>query len=334
MRRNMKMVSHARRGAAISAAFVIGTSLFPMVLRASDRDKAKPTSGGANSQLVFSSPKAALEALLLAFKGNDERALLDIFGHEHEKLIVVTDKIARGEALAGLYERAQEKKTWIEEGEKKRALILGNKAWPFPIPLVKVDGGWQFDTAQGADEIINRRIGANELAAIEILHAFVVAQEEYASLDRDGDEVLEYAQRLGSTEGMKDGLYWYVDPDGDEALSPFGPLLVDAAAYLALAKKTDKAVLPFHGYYYKVLTGQGAYPPGGEYSYIINGNMIAGFALVACPADYGSSGIMTFLVSHQGKVYEKDLGKETHAIVKSMSQYNPDTTWALAEDEQ
>lgn len=124
MRRNMKMVSHARRGAAIAAAFVIGTSLFPMGLRASDQDKAKPTSGGGNSQLVFSSPKAALEALLLAFKGNDEKALLDIFGHEHEKLIVVTDKIARGEALAGLYERAQEKKTWIEEGEKKRALIL------------------------------------------------------------------------------------------------------------------------------------------------------------------------------------------------------------------
>jgi len=333
MRRNMKMVSHARRGAAIAAAFVIGTSLFPMGLRASDQEKAKPTSGGGNSQLVFSSPKAALEALLLAFKGNDEKALLDIFGHEHEKLIVVTDKIARGEALAGLYERAQEKKTWLEEGEKKRALILGNKAWPFPIPLVKVDAGWQFDTAQGADEIINRRIGSSELGAMDTCHAYVDAQEEYASLDRDGDEVLEYAQRLGSTEDKKDGLYWYVDPDGDEALSPFGPLLVDAAAYLDEAKKTGKAHVPFHGYYFKILTGQGAYPPGGEYNYVINGNMIAGFALVACPADYGSSGIMTFLVSHQGKVYEKDLGKESHKSVKSMSQFNPNTTWTLAEDE-
>ncbi len=275
-----------------------------------------------------------MEALLIAFKEKNEKALLDIFGHEHEKLIVVTDKIARDEALARLYEAAQQKKTLLEEGEKKRILILGNKAWPFPIPLVKVDGGWQFDTAQGADEIINRRIGASELGAIDTCHAYVDAQEEYASADRDGDEVLGYAQRLGSTEGKKDGLYWYVDPAEDEELSPFGPLLADAAAFLKEAKKTDKANLPFHGYYYRILTGQGAYPPGGAYKYVINENMIAGFALVASPADYGSSGIMTFLVSHQGKVYEKDLGKETHGIAKSMTRYDPDATWALAEDER
>ena len=327
------MVLHVRRSAATAAAFVIGTSLIPTTLSASDRDKAEQTAGGARKQLIFSSPEAALEALVLAFKAKNEKALLDIFGYEHENLIVVTDKIARDESLVRLYEAAQEKKTLIEEGEKKRILILGNKAWPFPIPLAKVDGGWQFDTDEGADEVINRRIGGNELGAMDICEAYVDAQEDYASSDRDGDEVLEYAQRLGSTEDKKDGLYWYVDPDGDEELSPFGPLLADAAAYLEKAKKSDKAVLPYHGYYYKILTGQGAYPPGGEYGYIINGNMIAGFALVACPADYDSSGIMTFLVSHQGKLYEKDLGKETHAIVKSMSQYNPDTTWALAEDE-
>jgi len=318
----------------MATAFVIGASLFPKALRASDEGKSKQTNTTANNQLVFSSPAAALEALLLAFKGNDERALLDIFGREHERLIVVTDKIARGEALAHLYEAAQQKKTLLDEGEEKRILILGNKAWPFPIPLVKVDGGWQFDTAQGADEVLNRRIGANELGAIDTCHAYVDAQEEYASADRDKDEVLEYAHRLGSTEGKKDGLYWYVEPDGDQELSPFGPLLADAAAYLVEAKKTDKANLPFHGYYYRILTRQGAYPPGGEYKYVINGNMIAGFALIAYPADYGSSGIMTFLVSHQGKVYEKDLGKETHGIAKFMTQYDPDATWMLAEDEQ
>ena len=317
----------------MATVFVIGASLFPIPLRASDQDKTKQTNTSANNQLVFSSPEAALEALLIAFKGKDEKALLDIFGHEHEKLIVVTDKIARDEALARLHETAQQKATLLEEGEEKRILILGNKAWPFPIPLVKVSGGWQFDTDEGEDEIINRRIGAGELGAIDVCEAFVDAQEEYASRDRDGDEVREYAQRLSSTEGKKDGLYWYVDPDGDEDLSPFGPLLADAAAYLEEAKKTNKTHVPYHGYYYKILTGQGAYPPGGEYNYIINGNMIAGFALVACPADYGASGIMTFLVSHQGKVYEKDLGNETHGTVKAMAQYNPDTTWTLADDE-
>ena len=318
----------------MATAFVIGASLFPIALRASDQDKSNQTNTSASNQMVFSSPEVAMEALLLAFKGKNEKALLDIFGHEHEKLIVVTDKIARGEALERLYEAAQQKKTLLMEGDEKRILILGNKAWPFPIPLVKVDGGWRFDTAQGADEIINRRIGANELGAIDTCHAYVDAQEEYRSADRDADEVLEYAQRLRSSEAKKDGLYWYVDPNGGEDLSPLGPLLADAAAYLEEAKKTDKANLPFHGYYYRILTRQGAYPPGGEYKYVINGNMIAGFALVACPADYGSSGIMTFLISHQGKVYEKDLGNETHAIAKSMSQYNPDATWVLAVDEQ
>ncbi|MEE8251946.1 MAG: DUF2950 domain-containing protein, partial [Gemmatimonadales bacterium] len=334
MLRNFKRLLHARRGAAMATAFVVGASLFPMALPASGQSKATQTDTRANKQLVFSSPEVALGALLLAFKGKDEKALLEIFGHEHEKLIVVTDKIARDEALERLYEASQQKKTLLTEGEEKRILILGNKAWPFPIPLVKVDGGWQFDTAQGAEEILNRRIGANELGVIDTCHAYVDAQEEYRSADRDGDDVLEYAQRLGSTEGKKDGLYWHVNLDDNQELSPFGPLLADAAAYLEKAKTTGKANLPFHGYYYRILTGQGAYPPGGEYKYVINGNMIAGFALVVCPADYGSSGIMTFLVSHQGKVYEKDLGKESHEIAKSMSQYNPDTKWVLVEDEQ
>ena len=171
MRRNVKRFSNARRGAAMATAFVIGASLFPIALRGSDQDESKQKNTNANNQLVFSSPEAAVEALLIAFKGKDEKALLDIFGDEHEKLIVVTDKIARDEALARLHEAGQQKKTLLEDGKEKRILILGNKAWPFPIPLVKVDGGWQFDTAQGADEILNRRIGANELRAIDTCHA-------------------------------------------------------------------------------------------------------------------------------------------------------------------
>jgi len=331
MFRNFAWCPYDGRVAVMAAAFVVGLSLYPIASRAFEQNQSKMASSQASKQLVFSSPEAALKSLLLAFEKGGDKALLDIFGHEHAKLIVVTDRIARDEGLARLCEAARQKTTWLNEGEGKRILILGDKAWPFPIPLGRVEGGWQFDTIQGADEIIDRRIGANELGAIDSCLAYVGAQAEYATIDRDEDGVLEYAQRLGSTEGRKDGLYWYVDPEGDEELSPFGPLLADAVTFLAEARKTDGAGLPFHGYYYRILTAQGAHPPGGEYSYIINGNMIAGCALVGFPADYGSSGIMTFLVSHQGKLYEKDLGAETHVIAKSLSRYNPDSTWRIVE---
>jgi len=167
---------------------------------------------------------------------------------------------------------------------------------------------------------------------MDTCRAYVTAQAEYASEDRDGDKVLEYAQKLGSTTGKRDGLYWDVEPDSGEDLSPFGPLLADAAIYIEAARQSKKAS-PYNGYYYRILTRQGANPPGGAYNYVINGNMIAGFALVAWPADYGSSGVMTFVVNHGSEVYEKDLGANTHAIVGKMSEYNPDAAWARAAEE-
>ena len=275
------------------------------------------------AQRTFATPEAASEALVKAFRGQDEEALLDIFGHEHEELVVMTDKVAFRTAMEEVQRMADEKLEWEEEGPDTRILILGMEDWPFPIPLMKEAEGWRFDTAAGAEEILNRRIGENELEAIANCKAYVGAQVRYASRDRDGDEVLEYAQRILSTPGKKDGLYWEVE-DEEEELSPLGPLLADAAAYLE-AQATGKR--PYKGYYYKMLTKQGPNPPGGQYDYVINGNMIAGFALVACPADYGASGIMTFVVSHHGKVYEKDLGEKTHEIVKAMTEYNPDDSW-------
>ena len=280
------------------------------------------------SQETFATPEAASEALIKACRGQDEEALLNIFGREHKELVVMSDKVAFRTAMEEMQRMAEEKLEWAEDGEDTRILTLGREDWPFPIPLVKDANGWRFDTAAGAEEILNRRIGEDELEAIANCRAYVAAQVEYARVDRDGDEVLEYAQHIMSTPGKKDGLYWEVEDQGDEP-SPFGPLLADAAAYLEAseARKT-----PYKGYYYKILTRQGPNPPGGQYDYIINGNMIAGFALVACPADYGASGIMTFLVSHHGKVYEKDLGEKTHEIVRAMTAFDPDDTWKVVED--
>lgn len=281
----------------------------------------------AAGQKTFATPEAASEALLQAFRGQDEEALLDIFGREHKELVVMTDKAAFHTAVEEAQRIAEEKLEWEEEGPDTRVLILGMEDWPFPIPLVKEAEGWRFDTAAGAEEILNRRIGENELEAIANCKAYVGAQVQYASRDRDGDEVLEYAQRILSTPGKKDGLYWEVEDEEGE-LSPFGSLLADAAAYLE-AQAAGKS--PYKGYYYKILTSQGPNPPGGEYDYVINGNMIAGFALVACPADYGASGIMTFMVSHHGKVYEKDLGEKTHGIVRAMTAFDPDESWSRVE---
>ena len=319
---------HGRR--VVAMALVLGSTLLWPIRLSPAQEPSKSAAPGTGDQMFFPTAEAAVDAMLAAFKNNDEEALLDIFGHDHEKLVVVTDKIARGEALAELYQAAQEMRELRKESDNRRVLVLGRNNWPFPIPIVKEGSGWHFDTAAGEEEILNRRIGENELEAMANCRAFVAAQVEYARRDRDGDEVLEYAQKIRSGEGRKDGLYWEVDPESGEELSPFGPLLADASAYLQAGKKGK---IPYKGYYYKMLTRQGQNPPGGKYDYVINGNMIAGFGMLAWPADYGSSGIMTFAVSHQGRVYEQDLGDRTLEMVAEMNEYNPDKTWVLVEEE-
>jgi hypothetical protein len=197
---------------------------------------------------------------------------------------------------------------------------------------VQSGGGWHFDTAAGVDELLNRRIGANELSTLQTMRAYVAAQREYAGQDRDGDQVLEFAQKIMSSPGQKNGLYWSPDLDGE--FSPLGPLAADAQeeGYGFKAKAEGEAPQPFHGYFFKVLTKQAKSAPGGKYDYIINGNMIGGFALVAWPAQYGDTGIMTFIVNQQGRVYQKNLGPKTASIVKGMKSYDPDKTWAISPD--
>jgi len=274
----------------------------------------------AGGQATFQTPEAAVDALFTALKNNDEGALQDLFGREYADRLLSKDKVAARESRQRLYQASQEALTLRKETADRVVVVIGNEAWPLPIPLVRSGDTWRFHTAEGLEEILNRRIGGNELNAIQVCRAYLGAQRQYASKIRDDSGVRKFAQRLVSTPGAQDGLYW--DPavaNGEE--SPFGPQI---AEFLKAGRKRGD---PYHGYYFRVLTRQGSQVPGGRYYYVINGNMIAGFALVAFPAEYGNTGVMTFLVSHHGRIYQKDLGPRTAEIVKQMQEYNPDATW-------
>jgi len=224
------------------------------------------------------------------------------------------------ENIARLHKALGEFLVLTPQGNDLTTLVIGAEGWPLPIPLAKqADGRWRFDTAKGGEEILNRRIGANELKAIETLQAYVGAQREFASKPRGEGPLRAFARRIRSTPGKTDGLYWEAKPGAEE--SPFGPLVPDAAQRQPGA--------PYFGYFYRILTAQGPAAPGGAYSYIINGNMVAGFAMIAYPAAYGNTGIMTFIVNHYGDVYEKDLGPQTAKQAAAIHAYNPDASWAI-----
>ncbi len=278
----------------------------------------------ASEQAMFDRPEMAVDALLDNLKNRDVDGLAKLFGEEQWDQLVGPDKSQAREGLLRIYGAAQASKTVVDRGDGYKVLIIGPEGWPFPIPLVLEKGQWRFDTEAGIEEVFNRRIGQNELTAIAIMHEYVEAQVRYASVDRDGDEVLEYAQRIASTTGKKDGLHW-VSTGGDE--SPLGPFVSESATYLQGREAGD----PFRGYYFRILTRQGESAPGGRYDYVINGNMIAGFAMIAYPAEYGNSGIMSFIVNQQGIVYERDLGEETAIAAQSMTEYDPHA-WSESED--
>lgn len=279
-------------------------------------------------QTTFDTPEAAAQALIDAALANDDAALKAIYGTKAEGLIQDgTDPMVKRERV-GFAKAAAEKLTIEKQDDGTVVLVVGKSDWPLPIPLVQKDGKWVFDAEAGREEILARRIGKNELEAISILRAYIEAQVAYAGADRDGDGVREYAQRVLSSEGKKDGLYWKTDPDSDEEQSPLGPLVESLRKYLSEGSKGA----PFNGYYWKILPAQGANAPGGAHSYLINGNMIAGFAMVGVPAKYMETGVMTFLVSHHGKFLEKDLGENEIEIVKAMEIFDPDETWTEVEE--
>jgi hypothetical protein len=261
--------------------------------------------------------------LLEALSSDGDQALIALFGDEHRALIVPADRAASTADRSRIAAAMRTYRLLEERGNDRRVLLVGDQAWPLPIPLVREAGQWRFATAEGVDELVNRRIGANERSAIAVLGAYLDAQRQFAAKDRNGDGVLESAERLGSRPGKHDGLYWPADAAKGEEPSPFGPLVAESAPYLAGHTAGD----PYRGYHFRILTRQGQRAPGGAYNYVINGRMIAGFAMVAYPARYGESGVMTFIVSHNGTIYEKDLGRRTAELGKTFAAFDPGPGW-------
>ncbi len=292
---------------------------------------APVAANAAENGKAFNTPEEAVSALASATRIQDTNALRVIFGPGVADL-ENPDRVQATNDLRAFTAAYDQTRRIDRESESRCVLEVGDKFWPFPVPSVKKDGPWYFDTEAGKEELLNRRIGGNELEALEAVRAYVAAQREYAEQDRDGDEVLEYAQKFISTPGTKDGLYWPHDLGGE--ISPLGPLVAEAQSrgYTPKSSQPEESSQPFHGYYFKILTRQGQSAPGGKYSYIINGNMIGGFALVAWPADYRNSGIMTFIVNQRGRVYQKDLGPKTDSVAAKMKAYDPDETWNLSPD--
>ena len=279
----------------------------------------------AETQMRFGTPEAAVDVLRTALKTDDESTLRDLLGREYADRLLLKDKVAARAGRQRLLQAIEEGLTLRRDTADRVVLVIGKNAWLFPIPLVQSGTDWRFHSAAGVEEILNRRIGANELNAIEVCRAYLAAQRQYASTIRDDSGVRKFAQRLHSAPGKQDGLYWDPAVAGGEE-SPFGPLMAE------FRKSGRQRGDPYQGYYFRILPRQGPRVPGGQYNYVINGNMIAGFALVAFPAEYGNTGVMTFLVSHHGKVYQKDLGPRTAELGKAMQEYNPDAAWAEARE--
>lgn len=300
---------------AFMAAVIILTALS---LPASAQDAGKK---------AFKSPQDAFNALLKAAGENDTKEMLAIFGPEGKDLISSGDAVADTHARERFVRAASEKVEFSKLDDKSMLAIIGKDRWCFPIPIEKTGKGWAFFTEDGKEEIINRRIGRNELNTVQVSLAYVNAQREYAAKDRTGDGI-QYAQHFLSQNGKKDGLYWEATP-GEER-SPLGPLFAIATEEGYTFKKNGKHS-PYYGYYFRILKSQGGSAPGGALDYVVNGKMTAGFGMVAYPAQYGVSGIMTFIVNQQGDIYEKDLGPKTDEDAKAITAYDPDKTWIKVE---
>jgi hypothetical protein len=283
----------------------------------------------AEAQRRFPSPEEAVRALVEATRASEPAALLAVLGPDARPLIASGDDVADQRSRERFLRAYEQGWQLVAAGEARAVLAVGQDGWRLPIPLVREGGSWRFDTAQGRREILDRRIGRNELSAIQVCLAYVDAQREYYVRQASGGPLLAYAQRFGSTPGRRDGLYWEAAPG--EPPSPLGPLVARAQAAGYRPGKGGQGPHPYWGYYYRILTAQGSHAPGGAYDYVVRGQMIGGFALVAFPAEYGASGVMTFIVSHDGVVYQKNLGPQTSAVARAMTRFDPDPSWTRVE---
>lgn len=282
-------------------------------------------------QRVFASPEDARQALVSAVQAKDRQALAVLFGPALRDL-EPGDPVEEAAEFDQFSLHVLEGAELVKQGDNKTIVQIGAENWPFPIPIVKKGAGWIFDTEAGREEILTRRIGHNELLAINVCRAYVDAQREYYNMpEPDGDQVPKYAQHMISRLGKRDGLYW--PTAAGEKASPLGPLVAKAKeeGYMTPRKDGEKGRRPFHGYYFRILKKQEKSAPGGKFSYVINGNMVAGYALVAYPSRWGISGVMTFIVNQSGRVYQKNLGPKTADIAKKLQAYNPDQSWKLVE---
>lgn len=309
---NNALRSHKSGVASAVVFFLLAavTLLTPVSLRAQE-----------GAQKTFETAQQAVDALMAANRNNDTAALNQILGPEAASLISSGDETQDKNDRAHFVELYDAHHRLVSAGTGKKTLVVGNNEWPLPIPLVKSDGTWEFDSADGAKELLYRRIGSNELAAIKVCQALRQAQTEYAAVGHDGNDPGVYAQRFRSEPGKQNGLYWQV-AEG-EPQSPAGPLVADAEA----AGYEQGTHHPYHGYYFRILKAQGPHAHGGAREYVVDGKMTGGFAILAYPAEYGASGVMTFLVSRRGTVYQKDLGDSTAETAKAIAAYDPDSSW-------
>lgn len=310
---------HLTRKGTVPGSCILCSALMALAL---------PTLANAADAKVFDTPDAAAAAMVAALEKGTNDAIIELLGDAHNDELFTEDEAAERENRRKALAAAKEQMSLREDDSSTRTVLIGKQEWPVPFPIVRGDKGWSFDLEAGLYELLARRVGQNELAAIASLRAVADAEEDYKALDRDGDEVLEYAQTFLSQPGKKDGLYWEVPEGSNDPTSPLLTFITEQAGYLEGRESGD----PVRGYNFRILTRQGDGAPGGRYDYIINGNMIGGFAAIATPSDYGVTGIMTFLVNHQGKVYERDLGEDTTLEAAAIQEYNLDANWRLAQE--
>jgi len=287
------------------------------------------SAAGETAAKHFGSPEEAGKALVAALTTLDKKELRAIFGSAGEDLVDSGDAVADKKAADRFIARYGESNSWQKGDDGEMVLVIGKDRWPFPIPLEKSEQGWSFDVAAGKEEILDRRIGRNELATIQVCLAYVDAQREYYGENPDSAPLHHYAMKFASSEGERDGLYWPA-ATGEEP-SPLGELVADAREEGYGGHKGGR---PYHGYLFKILTAQGGAAKGGAYNYVVRDNlMIGGFGMVAYPARYGNSGVMTFVVNQDGVVYQRDLGPDTATLAEKMTEFNPDSSWKPAEDD-
>jgi hypothetical protein len=324
---NIMKVTRAKFLIRIAGALATVIALTAPFARAADPAPAA-SARSAYVQTTYASPEAAAKALADAIRSDERKQIWRVLGPGASKFIRSGDPVQDEDARQAFVAAYDKSVKFERDGDARATLLIGPTDFPFPYPLVLKDGRWQFDAKRGNEQVLDRRIGRNELAAIKVCLAYVDAQREYANRDRDGNGLLEYAQKLTSSPGTHDGLYWQTL--AGESPSPLGPLTANARGQ---GYDRHGPGDPYHGYYYKILTGQGKDAPGGAYDYIVDGKMIGGFALVAYPARWGGSGVMTFICNHDGVVFERNLGKDTVTTASAMTVYNPDAGWEKSRDQ-